>query len=49
MVGAHLNDLKAAKGCGFKTIYVGGDLEEDWKPEQGEYKDAETYQSRQVI
>lgn len=32
MVAAHLDDLKAAKGCGFKTIYVERPLEER-KPE----------------
>ncbi|KAJ5621225.1 hypothetical protein N7528_006008 [Penicillium herquei] len=30
LVAAHLNDLKAAKGCGFQTIYVERELEEAW-------------------
>jgi 2-haloacid dehalogenase len=30
MVAAHLPDLKAAKGCGYRTIYVERPLEEDW-------------------
>lgn len=30
MVAAHLNDLKAAKSCGFRTIYVERELEEAW-------------------
>ena len=43
MVAAHLNDLEAARACGFKTIYVERKQEEDWSPEQGEYKDAKTW------
>jgi 2-haloacid dehalogenase len=43
MVAAHLNDLKAAKGCGFKTIYVERKQEEDWSPDSEEYKDAKTW------
>lgn len=43
MVAAHLSDLKAARGCGFKTIYVERKQEEDWKPEQEEYNDAKTW------
>jgi 2-haloacid dehalogenase len=43
MVAAHLNDLKAARSCGFKTIYVERKQEEDWSPEQEEYKDAKTW------
>ena len=43
MVAAHLNDLKAARACGFRTIYVERRREEDWKPEQEEYKDATTW------
>lgn len=42
MVAAHLSDLKAAKSCGFKTIYVERKQEEDWKPGQEEYEDAKT-------
>lgn len=30
MVAAHLNDLKAAKGCGLRTVYVERAQEEDW-------------------
>lgn len=33
MVAAHLNDLKAAKGCGFRTVYVTRRQEEQWDPE----------------
>jgi 2-haloacid dehalogenase len=42
MVAAHLSDLKAARGLGFKTIYVER-KEEDWKPDQEEYKYAKTW------
>ncbi|KAE9980242.1 hypothetical protein BLS_008957 [Venturia inaequalis] len=34
MVAAHLPDLKAAKGCGYRTIYVERPLEEDWSVQQ---------------
>ncbi|TLD35196.1 haloacid dehalogenase [Venturia nashicola] len=34
MVAAHLADLKAAKGCGYRTIYVERPLEEDWDGHQ---------------
>lgn len=34
MVAAHLNDLKAAKQCGLKTIYVERPDEEAWSPEE---------------
>ncbi|KAJ5446073.1 hypothetical protein N7491_002155 [Penicillium cf. griseofulvum] len=34
MVAAHLADLKAAKRCGFQTIYVERELEEEWSKEQ---------------
>ncbi|KAK5800972.1 hypothetical protein VI817_003184 [Penicillium citrinum] len=30
LVAAHLNDLKAAKDCGFQAIYVARELEEAW-------------------
>lgn len=40
MVACHLNDLQAARACGFRTIYVERDREEDWSPEQDEYRDA---------
>lgn len=43
MVAAHLNDLKAARGCGFRTIYVERKQEEDWSPEQDEYKEAKSW------
>lgn len=43
MVAAHLSDLKAASACGFRTIYVEREREEDWKPEQEEYKDAKNW------
>jgi 2-haloacid dehalogenase len=43
MVAAHLNDLKAARACGFRTIYVERDREEDWMPEQDHYRDAKTW------
>jgi 2-haloacid dehalogenase len=43
MVAAHLADLKAARGCGFKTIYVERPGEEDWKLESEEYEDAKTW------
>jgi 2-haloacid dehalogenase len=43
MVAAHLNDLKAARGCGFRTIYVERRQEEDWSPEQSQYKEAKTW------
>jgi 2-haloacid dehalogenase len=36
MVAAHLNDLKAAKENGFKTIYVERLEEEEWDAEQVE-------------
>ncbi|CDM26946.1 hypothetical protein DTO013E5_4151 [Penicillium roqueforti] len=34
MVAAHLRDLKAAKSCGFQTIYVERELEEEMSQEQ---------------
>jgi 2-haloacid dehalogenase len=43
MVAAHLIDLKAARGCGFRTIYVERRREEDWAPEQEEYQDAKIW------
>ncbi|KAI4679569.1 hypothetical protein J4E81_010375 [Alternaria sp. BMP 2799] len=33
MVASHLNDLKAAKGCGLRTVYVERAQEEDWSEE----------------
>ncbi|KAH6674384.1 S-2-haloacid dehalogenase 1 [Halenospora varia] len=43
MVAAHLSDLKGARGCGFRTIYVERKGEERWKPHSDEYKDAKTW------
>lgn len=43
MVAAHLDDLYAARGCGFRTIYVERKQEEDWDPKQKEYEDAKTW------
>lgn len=40
MVAAHLTDLKSAKGCGYRTIYVERPEEEDWDARQIE--DAKT-------
>ena len=34
MVAAHLGDLKAAKACGLKTVYVERPMEEDFNAEQ---------------
>ncbi|KAJ5730222.1 uncharacterized protein N7483_004730 [Penicillium malachiteum] len=34
LVAAHLSDLKAAKGCGFQTIYVERELEEAWSSDR---------------
>lgn len=43
MVAAHLGDLKAARSCGFRTIYVEREREEDWSPGQEQYQDAKTW------
>lgn len=43
MVAAHLSDLKAARGCGYKSIYVERKQEEEWNPEQDEYRDAKSW------
>lgn len=43
MVAAHLGDLKGARGCGFKTIYVERKQEESWKPDEEQYKEARTW------
>lgn len=43
MVAAHLDDLRSARSCGFRTIYVERAREEDWSPSQEEYLDAETW------
>jgi len=43
MVAAHLADLKAAKGCGYQTIYVERLLEEDWTAQQVESAKADGF------
>jgi len=43
MVSAHLSDLKAARGCGMKTIYVERPQEEVWCEYDELYKDAKTW------
>ncbi|KAG9238129.1 S-2-haloacid dehalogenase 1 [Amylocarpus encephaloides] len=43
MVAAHLADLKAARDCGLKTIYVERAGEEDWGVESEEYADSKTW------
>lgn len=43
MVAAHLNDLKAARGCGLRTVYVERKREEDWQVGSPEYDDAKTW------
>lgn len=43
MVAAHLSDLKAARGCGFKTVYVEREREEDWKTGSEQYEDAKDW------
>lgn len=43
MVAAHLSDLKAARGQGFKTIYVERYREEDWPVDSEDYKDAKIW------
>ena len=40
MVAAHLGDLKAARGCGLRTVYVERNREEDWEVGSQEYEDA---------
>ncbi|KAJ5102913.1 Haloacid dehalogenase type II [Penicillium argentinense] len=34
LVSAHLDDLQAAKSCGFQAIYVARELEEQWSAEK---------------
>lgn len=34
LVAAHLGDLKAARGCGYQTIYIERSQEEQWNKEQ---------------
>ncbi|KAJ5543002.1 Haloacid dehalogenase type II [Penicillium sp. DV-2018c] len=41
LVAAHLGDLKAARSCGFQTIYVERELEEGWSKEEAEKAKAE--------
>jgi 2-haloacid dehalogenase len=43
MVAAHLGDLKAARECGFRTIYVERREEEDWKVDSEEYEEARSW------
>lgn len=43
MVAAHLVDLKAARGCGFQTIYVERKREEDWGHDEEDYQDARSW------
>lgn len=43
MVAAHLGDLKGARACGFRTIYVERKQEETWSPDEEQYKDARTW------
>jgi 2-haloacid dehalogenase len=43
MVAAHLDDLKAARDCGLRTIYVERKQEEAWSPEEERYKDAQQW------
>ncbi|KAH7356576.1 S-2-haloacid dehalogenase 1 [Rhexocercosporidium sp. MPI-PUGE-AT-0058] len=43
MVAAHLNDLKAARGCGMRTVYVERRMEEAWSVEGEEYEDAKRW------
>jgi 2-haloacid dehalogenase len=33
LIAAHLGDLKAARGCGYQTIYIEREQEEGWKPQ----------------
>ena len=34
LIAAHLGDLKAAKGCGYQTIYIEREQEEGWDKEE---------------
>ena len=43
MVAAHLGDLKGARGCGLRTVYVERKREEDWEVGSPEYEDAKTW------
>lgn len=43
MVACHLADLEGARSNGLRTIYVERPSEEDWSPEEDDYKDAKTW------
>lgn len=43
LVAAHLSDLKAAKSCGFQTVYVERKLEEAWSTDQVEQAKADGF------
>jgi 2-haloacid dehalogenase len=43
MVAAHLADLKAARACGMRTVFVERPQEELWKPESDDYKEAKNW------
>lgn len=43
MVAAHLGDLKAARSCGLKTVYVERPREEDWASQPDLIEDARTW------
>ncbi|CZT06578.1 related to haloacid dehalogenase, type II [Rhynchosporium graminicola] len=43
MVAAHLNDLKAARECGMRTIYVERRMEEAWSSDSEDFQDAKTW------
>jgi 2-haloacid dehalogenase len=49
MVAAHLDDLEAARACGLRTIYVERNREEDWSPEQDEYRNARSWVDMWVV
>jgi 2-haloacid dehalogenase len=40
MVAAHLKDLKGARECGLRTVYVERQGEEEWEVGSEEYEDA---------
>lgn len=40
LVAAHLNDLQAARECGYQTIYIERPMEESWAKDQGKMEDA---------
>ncbi|KAH6722454.1 S-2-haloacid dehalogenase 1 [Leptodontidium sp. MPI-SDFR-AT-0119] len=43
MVAAHLGDLKAARECGMRTVYVERRMEEAWRPGSEEFEDAKKW------